>query len=147
VVLPNALFLSHSVVNETFTASFILHLIEVPIAFGEDVERAERILLRAADEVAGRYVSEARAHLRGSEELVPRLQAIPGEAPQAEPRVLCRVHDPATVMLLLRVPTPARRKGEIEQAILRRFIVEWTRVAKLPLGATAEREKTERRLT
>jgi small-conductance mechanosensitive channel len=147
IVLPNSLFLNHSVVNETFTASYILHLIQVPIALGEDVERAERILLRAADEVAGKYVSEAKTHLQGGEELEPRLQAIPGEEPQAEPRVLFRVESPSTVMLLLRVPTPARRKGDVEQAILRRFITEWSRVAKAPQFMMAEVEKGERRST
>lgn len=138
VVIPNALLLSHGVVNETFTSAYILHLVQVPVAFGEDIERAERILLRAADEVAGQYVRETRIHLQGGEQLEPRLQAIPGEAPQAEPRVLFRVESPTTILMLLRVPTPARRKGEVEQAILRRFIIEWTRVAKLPHAALAE---------
>jgi small-conductance mechanosensitive channel len=147
VVLPNALFLSHSVVNETFTSSYILHLIEVPVAFGEDIERAERILLRAADEVTGQYVREAKIHLQGGEAIEPRLQAIPGEQPQAEPRVLFRVADPETIQLLLRVPTPARRKGDVEQAILRRFITEWTRVAKAPHFMMKDREKAERHPT
>ena len=47
-----------------------------------------------------------------------------------EPRVTLRLDNPAHVVMLARIAVPARRKGRIEQAILRRFL-DWRRARAL----------------
>lgn len=42
-----------------------------------------------------------------------------------EPRVSIQVPDPSKIHLLVRLAAPARRKGRIEQAIIRRFLRQW----------------------
>jgi hypothetical protein len=42
--------------------------------------------------------------------------------PSVELRVAIEMHDPKRINLLLRIPVPARQKGALEQAILRRFL-------------------------
>src|SRR5690554_3795318 len=127
IVLPNAVFLSHPVLNETFTNAYILHVVRIPLFVHDDVERAERILLRAADEVTGEYVRDARFYLRGGGS-DSRMTTSLSDHPITEPRVLFNMEKANQVEMLLRVPTPVRKKGETEQAILRRFISEWSRL-------------------
>jgi small-conductance mechanosensitive channel len=116
IVIPNSLLLSSPVVNETFDEQVDLHVIRVPIDEREDWQEAERLLLDAARLECGDFMDEARRHLR-------RVQAVRGvEAPSVEPRVTLHLPDPGKVVLLLRVATPARRKGRVEQAILRRYL-------------------------
>ncbi|MDZ7639603.1 MAG: hypothetical protein U5J83_15330 [Bryobacterales bacterium] len=45
--------------------------------------------------------------------------------PSAEPRVYLHVTEPNRVEMLLRFPSPVRRQGRVEQAILRRFLQEY----------------------
>jgi hypothetical protein len=93
-----------------------LHVITVPLDEREDWERAEALLLEAARIESGPFVEEARSQLRRVES---RLGV---EAPSVEPRVTLHLPEPGRVTLLLRVATQARRKGRIEQAILRRYL-------------------------
>lgn len=116
IVIPNSVLLSHPVVNESYDDKVDLHIIRVPLDEGEDWESAERGLLEAARIECGPFIEEARAHLR-------RVEAIRGvEAPSVDPRVTVQLPEPGQVTLLLRVATPARRKGRVEQAILRRYL-------------------------
>ena len=46
------------------------------------------------------------------------------EAPSVEPRVVVQIPEPGRIDLLIRVPAPARRKGRVEQAIIRRLMDE-----------------------
>jgi small-conductance mechanosensitive channel len=116
IVLPNSLLLSSAVVNEAYHGAVDLHVISVPLDEREDWERAERLLLEAAQAECGAFIEEARGHLRRVES---RLGV---EAPSVEPRVTLHLPEPGKVTLLLRVATPARRKGRVEQAILRRYL-------------------------
>ncbi len=116
IVIPNSLLLLSPVVNEAYDERVDLHVIRVPLDEREDWEEAERLLLEAARIECGDFIEEARRELR-------RVEAIRGvEAPSVEPRVTLHLPDPGKVVLLLRVATPARRKGRVEQAILRRYL-------------------------
>jgi len=116
VVLPNSIFLSAHVVNETATQQYVLHTINVPLAPGSDWEAAERILLDVANETCAAYVDPAKRHLEALSSqhgLVIR---------SVEPRVAIGLPAADEVMLHLRVPTKARDKGVVEQTILRKFL-------------------------
>ena len=116
IVVPNSLLLSSPVINDAYYPGVDLHVIKIPLDETEDWEQAERLLLEAAKIECGAFVDEARTHLR----LAESLRGV--EAPSVEPRVTIQLPEPGHVELLLRVAAPARRKGRIEQAILRRYL-------------------------
>lgn len=117
VSVPNSLFLSSSVVNETHTEKFVVHAFSVPIALQEgDWRAAEGWLLEAAKEVCGPYLEEARRYLQE----IGRKEGV--EAPTVDPRISLVLPEPGKVTLLARVPVPAKRKGRVEQEILRRYL-------------------------
>ena len=119
VVLPNALFLNNSIINETYTDEYVGHTFQVPLKAEENWKQAEEILLRACmDEVSG-YLEDSKKHMLG----VTRKHAL--ETPNLDPRVIVRVPDAGKILLIVRIPAPARRKGRIEQAIIRRFLDEF----------------------
>lgn len=116
IVIPNSLLLSTAVINEAYHDKVDLHVIRVPLDEREDWEEAERLLLDAARVECGGFMEEARLHLR-------HVEAVSGvEAPSVEPRVTLYLPDPGRIVLLLRIAAPARRKGRVEQAILRRYL-------------------------
>ena len=116
IILPNSLFLTTPVINETFLDEFVLHAFMVPLPADADWPLAESDLLQAAREECAGFLDEARSHI---EDMVRREGL---EPLSVEPRVTLRVEDAGKIVMLARVPVPARRKGRIEQAILRRFL-------------------------
>jgi small-conductance mechanosensitive channel len=116
VVVPNSLFLSQTVVNETYTEQYVLHVFTVPIAATDDWQAAERKLLDAAASECAPFIEEARRHFEG----LQGRHAL--DTIQIDPRISVRKPEPGRVDLIVRVPVPARRKGRVEQAILRRFL-------------------------
>lgn len=116
VVLPNSVFLSEPVVNESYTRDYVLQTTVVPLSRDADWARAETHLLQAAGEVCAEFIDVAGHHIQR----VARREGI--EAPPVEPRVTLHFPKPEEIDLILRFPTPARRKGRVEQAILRRYM-------------------------
>jgi len=53
-------------------------------------------------------------------------QTNPLEAPSPDPRVTIQLPEPGKLQLVLRFPAPDRGRSRIEQAILRRYLVEMT---------------------
>ena len=116
IALPNSLFLTQPVINESYTDEFVLHVFTIPIAATDSWETAEAQLLDAANEECGEFLDDAKRHF---DQMVGR-HAL--EAVQVDPRVSIRKSEPGRIDLVVRVPAPARRKGRVEQAILRRFL-------------------------
>lgn len=117
VVLPNSMFLSQPVINETFTHSYVLHVLVVPASLTRAREQIEDALLAAATAECEEFLEQARVHIE-------RVSAARGlEAPNVEPRVSLRLAEADTVEYILRFPAPARHRGRVEQAILKRFLV------------------------
>jgi small-conductance mechanosensitive channel len=116
VVLPNSIFLSQPVVNETFTEAYILHTVVVPVSMDDNWQQAERALLQAADEACAEYIAEARQHM----EKVTKARGL--HPLSVEPRVTLRLPEPGRLDLLLRMPVPAKRRGRVEQTVLRRAL-------------------------
>ncbi len=116
ISLPNSLFLAKPVINETYTEDYILHIFSIPINAKSDWERAETIILEAAEETVREYLDEAKQHME-------KLGNKSGfETPNVEPRITISITDPEVINLLIRVPVPSRRKGKVEQAIIRQFL-------------------------
>ena len=115
VVLPNSLFLTEPVINETHTDEYVLHVFMVPVKTTTDWKAAQRALLEAANVECGPYLGEARLHM----DKLGKEQGI--YTPSVEPRVTIQFSEPERVDIYVRIPVPARKKGRIEQAILVRF--------------------------
>ena len=63
IVLPNSLLLSKPVVNETFTATYVLHSFAVPMARSADWQATERRLQAVAQRVCAEWIEPARRQL------------------------------------------------------------------------------------
>jgi small-conductance mechanosensitive channel len=116
VSIPNSLFLSESVVNETATDNYVLHTFRIPLAKTQRWKEAEKTLLDVANEVCADYVAPAYRQL----DAVSSQHGLKGAT--VEPRVSLLMGDDGAVSLLLRVPVPARDKGTVEQGIVRGFL-------------------------
>lgn len=119
VVLPNALFLTATVINETLSDDFLLHAIAVPVPGHDDWQEARRHLLEAATEVCAPYLAHARADM----DATARRNGLPPLP--LDPSVVVRLPDHDHKELVLRFPTPARDRGANEQRILERFLERW----------------------
>ena len=116
VQIPNSLYLSQSVINESFTKHYAVHTFSVPLKLDQDWRRAETILLEAAQEECAPYLEEARRHMQRLEE-AHALHGLP-----MSPRVSLQLADPDKINLLVRLPVKVARQGPSEQAVLRRFL-------------------------
>ena len=119
MVIPNSLLLNHTVTNESYTKKFIVHVITVRLTRDDDWQFAEQVLLEAANEECASYIEEARRYMKKLE----RKNWL--DAPSVEPRVTIQIPEANRINLLLRVPAPSHRPSRTEQAILRRFLVEF----------------------
>ncbi len=118
IVIPNSLLLNTPLVNETFTHEFVLHVFALPLNAQDDWQRSEQVLLQAAHAECDPFLEEARAYMKSIE----GKQGL--DSPTVAPRVTLQVPEPGKINLLLRIPVPSRRKGRLEQAILRRYLSE-----------------------
>ncbi len=117
IFLPNSLFLQTTTKNETFLWSdYVFHLISIPIKADSNWREAEDALLKAAVDVSGPYLDEARKTMK-SQALQQNL-----EEPNAEPRIQIQITEPEAYNLILRVPVPARKRARLEQEITRRYL-------------------------
>ncbi len=115
ITIPNALLLSKPIANETFTETYVLHTFEVELRKGEDWEAAENRLREVAREVCADHEEPAAQSMNA----VGRRHGLTDFS--VSPRVT--VHPSGeSVKLRLRVPTPARERGPVEQLITREFL-------------------------
>jgi len=125
IVIPNSLLLNNPLTNESYTEDFVLHVFPIPLGADEDWQKAELILLEAANIECAPFLQDARRSME-------RLENKHGlDSPTVAPRVTIQIPEPGKVNLLLRIPTPARRIGRLEQAILRRFLSDFRRLSVL----------------
>ncbi|MFA9478977.1 mechanosensitive ion channel domain-containing protein [Phycisphaerales bacterium AB-hyl4] len=112
VVIPNALFVSEPVINESYTHDFVLHVFTVPFKREDDWRTAQRALLAAAKHQCDPYLPEVRRHMKR----ISEQQGL--DTPSVEPRVTMQIPSAGEVHLIIRVPAQAPRRGYVEQAIL-----------------------------
>ena len=124
-VIPNSLFLSSSIANETFTQEYVLHTFDTPVPRTMSWEAAERVLTDLANEVCAEHIDAARRSMDAASNRHGLTSF------DVRPRTTVHPTGPSEVWLRLRVPTPARERGRIEQEILRRFLEQAPRRASL----------------
>ena len=123
IVIPNSLLLNTPLINETFTHDYVLHVFCIPLTSNDDWQRAEQLLLEAAQIECGPFLDQARAYMKNIETQHGL------DSPTVAPRVTLQIPEPGKINLLLRIPAPSRRKGRLEQAILRRYLSEMSKGA------------------
>ena len=119
IVLPNSRFLSDAVTNETFTDDFVLHAATVRLERSEDWQKAEGCFLEAAAIESEAYRERA---LRNMSQVGRKHGLTP---PSVKPRAWIQMTDAKHLELTVRFPAPARTRGQVEQAILRRFLSDF----------------------
>ncbi len=115
IVMPNSLFLSEPVTNESFTEQFVFHTFTVPVE-SHRWKEASSVLLSAAKEHCEPHLEEARRHFRALGEEWGL------DTPAPEPRISMELHEPKTVHLVVRIAAPAALRGRTEQAIISTFL-------------------------
>ncbi len=120
LVIPNNQIFKHALINETYSKDYRLHIITVPFSTDDDWKAAECILLEAAQEACQPYIQEARK----------KMKALEGkawlDAPSVEPRVTVQLPAPGQINLLVRIPCPTPFPSRLEQAILKKFLRQFT---------------------
>lgn len=116
VTLPNSVFLTQGVYNETLTHAFVLHVVRIPLAADADWASARERLERLGREACQEYFEQAATSM--TKMAVER--GVP--APKLEPSVYVDPVEPGRVDLLLRIPVAARERDEIGQSITRQFL-------------------------
>jgi len=120
MVVPNSFIFEHPITNETYTKKFRLHIVTVPLSTDDDWKTAERLLLQAGEEEAAPYIEDARSYFK---KLEGKFWL---DAPSVEPRVTIQLPEPGRINLLLRIPCPTKFPSRLEQAILRKFLAEFS---------------------
>ncbi|MCU0227949.1 MAG: mechanosensitive ion channel family protein [Bryobacterales bacterium] len=135
VVVPNAKLLDTPVYSESKSGKYVVHTICIPLTLQDDLERAQQVALDAINEVCADVLEPARQWMESLEHTHNFIHT-----PSATPRVYFHLPEPNRVDLLLRFPSPVRRRGRMEQAILRRFLRDY-HGAKNPLSVNASKEE------
>lgn len=112
IVIPNALFVSEPVVNESFTDKFDFHVFVVPFKLEDDWKKARQALLESAARHCGPYLETARSYMSR----VGNRRGL--EVPSVDPRVSIHVPAAGAIDLIVRVPVQSGEKGMTEQLIL-----------------------------
>lgn len=112
IVIPNSLFVSEPVINESFTDHWDFHVFTVPFKREDDWHAAQIELLSAANRHCEPYLESVRKHMH-------EFGAKRGlEVPSVDPRVTIQVPLASEIHLTVRLPTKSGQRSFIEQAIL-----------------------------
>lgn len=112
IVIPNALFVSEPVINESFTNAFVWHVFTVPFKRDEDWQTTRQAILASAERHCGPYLEKARGYMA-------RISERRGlDMPSVEPRVTVQTPTAGEIHLVVRVPARPNERSHIEQAIL-----------------------------
>lgn len=111
-VIPNSMFVSEPLINESFTDDYVLHVFTVPFKREDNWRAAQQAFLEAANKHCAGYLDEVRGHMK-------RISSHRGlEVPTVEPRVTVQVPTAGEIHLIIRIPTKSGERGFLEQSIL-----------------------------
>jgi small-conductance mechanosensitive channel len=111
-VIPNALFVSEPVINESYTHDYVLHVFTIPFKREDNWRAAQKQFLKSANKYCKPYLDEARTHM----EQLSKEKGL--DVPTADPRVTIQVPAAGEIHLIVRVPVKSTQRSYIEQSIL-----------------------------
>jgi small-conductance mechanosensitive channel len=113
ISIPNSLFMTEPVLNESLAGEYMLHLMTIPVDRSADLAAIESQALTAAQEACADFLDDVRRPIAS------RYHRHGLTPPIVDPRVTYQVVDKNTVNILLRIPTPIRLERQVEQRVLR----------------------------
>ncbi len=116
ITLPNSIFLTTGVFNETMAHNYALHVVRVPLAAEDDWRSASARLERLGRDACSDYFAD------GSESMTRLARDRGVSPPKLDPSVYVEVPEPGRVDLLLRVLVPARDRDAVGQSVIQRFL-------------------------
>lgn len=116
ISIPNSLFMTTPVLNESLAGEYMLHLMTIPVDRNADLAEIERKALTAAQEACSTFLEDVRRPIAS------RYRRHGLNPPIVDPRVTYQVVDKNTVNILLRIPTPTRLERQVEQHVLRAIL-------------------------
>lgn len=132
LTIPNAMFVSDALINETPNARYMFHVITIPFRRDHNWQGAREVMVQVAKRETESYYDEARRYL-------VRFSAQRGlEPPSVEPRITLQVPAPEEVHLVMRLPVPTSRRLAIEQAIISEVMAGDFSIKKTPATETAQ---------
>lgn len=111
-VIPNAIFVSEPVINESYTHDYVLHVFSVPFKREDNWQAAQKELLKSANKHCKPFLNEVRKHM----EQLSKSRGL--DIPTVEPRVTLQIPSAGEMHLIVRVPTRSTQRSYIEQSIL-----------------------------
>ncbi len=117
-IFPNSLLFTNALVKENPGQEFGLYTLVVPVVADGAWRNAERALLEAARTECAPFMEEAARQMK----LLEQTNLL--EAPSPEPRITIQLPEPDKMHLVLRFPAPDRGRSRVEQAILRRYLID-----------------------
>lgn len=134
-VIPNALFVSEPVINESYTHDYILHVFTVPFKREDDWQGAQEAFLECANRHCQSYLNDVRKHMKEiSEE-----RGL--DIPKVEPRVTIQVPAAGEIHLIIRIPVKSGQRSFIEQSILSEVLSNNDFAAKKDTEETTDQAK------
>lgn len=119
VFIPNAVFLSAPVKNETVMGGeYVFHIITVNLKMEDDWIDAEKALIDSAREACAPYLEYAIKQMT----YISKKHAL--DQPGVEPRVNIQIPEHDKITLQLRMPVPSKRRGRIEGEVLRKYLMK-----------------------
>jgi len=113
ISIPNSLFTTEPVLNESVTGELMLHLLTIPVERSADLAAIEERALRAANDACADFIDDVRRPIA----LRYRRHGL--NPPLVDPRITYQFVDTKTVNLILRIPVPTRLERTVEQRVLR----------------------------
>lgn len=111
-IIPNALFLSEPVINESFTHDYVLHVFTVPFKREDNWKDAQTAMQESAEKMCESYIEDVRSFM---EKLSDRRGL---DVPSVDPRVSISTPAAGEIHLIVRVPAKTSQRSFVEQAIL-----------------------------
>lgn len=112
IVIPNAVFVSEPVINESFTDHWDFHVFTVPFKREDNWPAAQKALLEAANRHCAPYLESVRKYMK-------KVGVSRGlEVPSVDPRVTIQAPVASEIHLTVRLPAKSGERSYIEQAIL-----------------------------
>ena len=116
ISIPNSLFMTEPVLNESLTGEYMLHLLTIPVDRDADLAAIEQKALVAANDACADFIEDCRRPIA----LRYRRHGL--NPPLVDPRITYQFVDKNTVNLILRIPVPTRLERTVEQRVLREVL-------------------------
>lgn len=116
ISIPNSTFLGGThIINESFTKTYTLHVFQIPVRVSSHLSHLQKELLDISERACSKYIDKAQSAF----ELFGLSQGL--DSPSVESRVHIHFLDKETAEFIVRIPAPTKRKGRIEQEIVKEF--------------------------